>query len=108
MIQCYFVWHFLINTPKKKGTYLHVDNKIKFFVCFWNSHHVCVNFLDILNNDSMVFLFGIYYSGINTPNKVPVENNFIFIFFGFWNSHHVPRVSFTVLGIMGIMGKYIY
>lgn len=26
----------------------------------------------------MVFLFGIYYLGINTPNKLHVENNFIF------------------------------
>jgi hypothetical protein len=55
----------------------------------------------------MVFLFGIYYLGIYTLNKVHVGNKINYVF-GFWNSHHVPRVSFPVVGIMGIMGKYIY
>jgi hypothetical protein len=71
---------------------------------FSSKNNVAIRYYYILNNDSMVFLFGIYYLGINTPNEVHVEKNIIIIF-GFWNSHHVPRVSFTVLGIMG---KYIY
>lgn len=49
---------------------------------FSSKNNVTIRCYCILNNDSMVFLFGIYYLGKNTPKKVHVEKKINF-FFGF-------------------------
>jgi hypothetical protein len=46
-------------------------------VMFSSKNNVTIRYYYILNNDSMVFLFGIYYLGINTLKTVHVENKIL-------------------------------